>query len=178
MGFPRLRGEVATVALEDKLVEWDGKSAEFLRDVYERSVDGDHFLDDLFPLLNETKFQSAATWLLKRHLDEGHSISGTQKAALFRSLKTLDDWESKLHALQCLPHLSITRGQAKRMAVFLRDCLQEKNKFVRAWAYGGFHVLSEQHEDYREEATERIAWAIEHESPSIRARIRQVRRTC
>lgn len=162
------------MALEDILIDWDGKSAEFLRDAYERFSPEESFVDDALFLTCEPKLQTSATWLIKHHLEQGGSLSAKQRTKLFRSLKSLQDWESKLHVLQCLPTLKLTKRQAEQTIDFLRACTEDSNKFVRAWAFGGMHVLSEQHGEYREEAEQKIAWASENEAPSVRARIRQV----
>lgn len=161
------------MALEDQLIQWDGKSADFLSDLYAGTFALEPFLEEVFDLIPEPGFQTAATWLLKHHLDQGHSISDGQRSSLIREMKSLCDWESKLHALQCLPKLKLTRRQADQAIRFLRTCLDDDNKFVRAWAFGGFHALAAQHTCFQSESEERLAWAAENEAPSVKARIRQ-----
>ncbi|MCA9135679.1 MAG: hypothetical protein KDB00_02945 [Planctomycetales bacterium] len=160
--------------IKNQLDDWDGKSADFLKRVYAEFAETGTFLDEVLRLSRESRFQNAATWLLKHHLDEGNSITATQRSTIIRELKSLQEWEAKLHVLQCLPRLSLTRREADQTVRFLRVCVDDANKFVRAWAYGGFHIVALQHPNFRDESEQRLAWAIENEAPSVRARLRQV----
>lgn len=95
--------------LTTDLASWNGKSAEVLHAVYERhSADAD-FLPTILAHLADVNLQRAATWLLKRHLELGNSLSAAECRSVLGSLAAQEDWESKLHVLQCLPWVSVAK---------------------------------------------------------------------
>lgn len=120
------------------------------------------------------ELQRAATWLLKRHLEAGNSLSPGGSRVILDALPDQEHWESKLHVLQCLPYLEIPEDQSAGLERFLDSCLESDNKFVRAWAYNGFNELSLRFPRYREEVKLMLARAGESEAASVRARIRNI----
>jgi hypothetical protein len=58
--------------------------------------------------------------------------------------------------------------------LFLRTCLADENKFVRAWAYNGFYLLSQQYPEYQQETEQFFAMAMRDEAASVKARIRNI----
>lgn len=163
------------MALRDEIAGWDSKSADAISDIYQRYADRESFLDDIVDFLNEPALQPGATWLLKHHLEDGRSgLDLHLNDRIYAALPGLQHWASKLHVLQCLPHMTIPSKRSKDLEVFLRACLTDTNKFVRAWSYGAFHALAAQHREYRDEATQIFARALSEEAPAVRARVRQV----
>ena len=108
------------------------------------------------------------------YLESDQNLAANEVKKLFKALSTLKSWESKLHILQCIPYMSIGRSQKKDVEAFLRLCLSDSNKFVRAWAYNGFYELACQHSEYKDEAKLFLAMAMKDEAPSIKARIRNI----
>ena len=158
------------------LGSWDGKSAAVLQSIYERhSADAD-FLPTLLARLADVHLQRAATWLLKRHIELGNSLSATECRSVLGSLAAQEDWESKLHLLQCLPHLSVAEEGREGLEAFLDACVRSDRKFVRAWAYNGFNELALRFPQYRDAVDELLARASESEAASVRARIRNLRK--
>jgi len=161
-------------AFEKELAAWDGKSTDDLTAFYRAHHGAPGFNFALIDLLSHPELQKGATWLLKHHLEEDGEIGGKNRDRLFHAFASFEDWETKLHALQCLPFLKIPEGQQEPLASFLRDSLKSDNKFVRAWAYSGFHTLSSQFSRYEEEANLLIKRAMESEDASVKARLRRV----
>ncbi len=56
----------------------------------------------------------------------------------------------------------------------MRKCLEDDNKFVRAWAYNGFYELAKQYPEYRTEAGQLFEMALRDEAASVKARVRNV----
>ncbi|MCH9654730.1 MAG: hypothetical protein K0U86_06715 [Planctomycetes bacterium] len=139
--------------LQQEIANWNGRSVDDLEEIYERYVAETGVGSELVRLLKEPSLQRGASWLLKRFLEEGQAgaISSDDLKGVFESLSGLEDWESELHLLQSLPCLTIGKRNAKRVESFLRDCVVRENKFVRAWAYNGFHELALQHPKYQAE---------------------------
>jgi hypothetical protein len=107
-------------------------------------------------------------------LDGGQKLDANKSWALFKLLPKLERWESKLHILQCLPYIQISSAAKENVEVFLRRCLIDDNKFVRAWAYNGFYEISLQYPEYKEETKQFFEMAMRDEAPSVKARIRNI----
>ena len=112
--------------------------------------------------------------MLKRHLENNHKLSESETTAIYQNLENLVHWESKLHVLQCLSYLLIPKPDKSGVETFLRNCLMEENKFVRAWAYNGFYELSVQYPEYAEETRQFFEMAMRDEAPSVQSRIRNI----
>lgn len=71
------------MTLLDEIASWDGKSAAALQSTYERHSDDEDFLATILEHIGDVEMQRAATWLLKRHLEVGISLSpGGSRAIL------------------------------------------------------------------------------------------------
>lgn len=160
--------------LAKRITDWDGKNTHYLERVYQDVSKKSDFVSSVFAAIGKPKHQIAATWLLKRFLEQKHSLTGRESARFCQSLSKLKHWQSKLHGLQCLPNVKVSPSMAERVYSFAKSCITADNKFVRAWAYGGLYNLSEQHPRYREEALAFVEMARHDEPASVNARIRQV----
>jgi len=158
----------------EESASWDGKSATALQSTYERHSDDEDFLATILEHIADVELQRAATWLLKRHLEAGNSLSPGDSRAILGVLSDQEHWESRLHLLQCLPYLDIPEDQSAGLEQFLDSCLESDNKFLRAWAYNGFNELALRLPSYRDEVNLMLARAVESEAASVRARIRNI----
>ena len=162
------------MTLLDEIASWDGKSAAALQSTYERHSDDEDFLATILEHIGDVELQRAATWLLKRHLEVGNSLSPGGSRAILDAFSDQEHWESKLHALQCLPYLEVPEDQSAGLERFLDSCLESDNKFLRAWAYNGFNELALRLPRYRDEVNLMLARASESEAASVRARVRNI----
>ncbi len=152
---------------------WDGKAVAYIENVYEQFGKDIHFVDKLVTFMEQVALQKGASWLLKKHLESGGRVSAQSIAPTYQALPQLVHWETKLHILQCLPFIPIGEEKKDVVEQFLRDCLQEKNKFVRAWAYNGFYELAKQYPSYQEEVLALLQLGLEEEAASVKVRIRK-----
>ncbi|MDJ0757668.1 MAG: hypothetical protein QNJ45_29305 [Ardenticatenaceae bacterium] len=164
------------MSLQQALTEWDDKSAADMRTVYSRHLDDDSFTAALIEHIAHEPWQKGATWLLKRHLEEGNKLTPQEIEAVYHLMPQLVHWETRLHILQCIPFMPIAAAEAEIVYVFLQESLRDKVKFVRAWAYGGFFELAAQHPVYAAEAQQLLDKALTEEAASVKARIRQIMR--
>ncbi len=162
------------MSIEQEILNWDGKSSSDIGEVYNRHCNDDNLPKTLLRLSNKTELQRGATWLLKHFLADGKEMEPNDVAALVSLVPILEYWESKLHILQCLPYLSIAKSQHKAVELFLRKCITDANKFVRAWAYNGFYELACQYPEHKPEVLQFFDMAMRDEAASVKARIRQV----
>lgn len=165
---------VETRNLEEALSAWDGKSRAQIAAVYDAQSDRTGFLAQLLNLLPDPHHQIGVTWLLKRYLEKNRAVNRHDAARIYLRFPGVEDWEARLHLLQCVPLLPIACEQKRTVATFLRTGLESDNKFVRAWSYSGFFELSEQHEEFENEMIDHVRYALAHEPASIQARLRQV----
>ncbi|MCQ3804119.1 MAG: hypothetical protein OXC98_07770 [bacterium] len=160
--------------LLEEIASWDNKSATALQSTYERHGDEEDFLATILDHIADVELQRAATWLLKRHLELGNSLSPGGSRGILRALSDQEHWVSKLHVLQCLPYLDIPEDESIGLEQFLDSCLESDNKFLRAWAYNGFNELALRFPRYREEVDRMLTRAGDSEAASVRARIRNI----
>ena len=160
------------MALKEGIVNWDGKEATKILNLYEQHHKDKKFLPEIVSLLAKREHQMAASWLLKKYLERKNPIDSDTIFVIYSEILSVQDWEAKLHILQSIPYLPIPSIKKEIVEKFLRDCLVDKNKFVRAWAYGGFYLLADQFPEYQDEAKQFIDSAMINESASIKARIR------
>ena len=162
--------------LTEELGAWDGKSTAALQSIYRRHCADEDFVATTLVLVADVNLQRAATWMLKRHLELGNSLSVGECRSILGSLSVQQDWESKLHLLQCLPYLSIADEDRAGLEQFLDACVRSDKKFVRAWAYSGLGELALRFPQYREAVDGMLARAGASEVASVRARIRNLRK--
>ena len=162
------------MSLEQAILAWDGKSADDIEAVYLRYQGVSGFAASAVELTRRRDLETGATWLLKRHLQLGGRLSAAETTELFELAPGLQAWEARLHLLQSMLYLRIVEAEREKVEAFLRCSLQDDNKFVRAWAYGGFYELAKQYPAYRDEAQQLFELALRDEAPSVKARIRNV----
>ncbi len=163
------------MSLEQAITAWDGKSADDLEAVYLRHAGDSELVARLIELSGRTELQNGATWLLKRHLERGGRLGAGEAADLFALASDLQPWEARLHLLQAMQYLRIPDPERPRLEAFVRHCLTDSNKFVRAWAYNGIYELARQYPQYRKEAEQLFEMAMRDEAASVKARIRTIR---
>lgn len=162
------------MTLKRAIEQWDGKSAEDIGSVYQEYGNSSSLCSQLIDLMAEPELQNGATWLLKRHLEQHAGIVKEHLGQVFELLSSLVSWQSRLHILQVFEHLPIAATQVKSVELFLRRCLMDSNKFVRAWSYHGFYHLQAQYPHYQDEVKSFFAMAMSDEAASVKARIRNI----
>ena len=158
----------------DALISWDAKSADDITAIYFDYFGAPDFTNIIINLIEDVETQNGATWLLKKHLELGETLTKPQVKQIYDSLLKLNHWEAKLHVLQSMSYLPISIKQKNSVESFLRTCLTDKNKFVRAWTYNGFYELARQHPEYQDEVDAMLAEALQKEAASVKARIRNI----
>ena len=162
------------MSMNQKIAAWDGKSADDIGTIYENYHRKQEFVDTVLKLIKDVSCQKGATWLLKKWLESGKQLDNRCIQEAYDALPELEDWESKLHILQCIPFMPIEKHQKDNVESFLRVTLSDTNKFVRAWSYNGFYELAMQHPEYAKEAKQLFEVAVRDEAASVKARIRNI----
>lgn len=162
-------------ALSSILKSWDGKATAPLEEAYADFGNHPGFLITLTEFCQTEELQRAATWLLKHHFDQKQGPLARDLTALhIKSLPVLAHWETKLHVLQYLEHLTLTSDDEVALCAFVDRETSNENKLVRAWAYYGLATLAQRFPEHKTAALERLHAAQETESAgSIKVRIRK-----
>lgn len=162
------------MSLKSELNAWDGKSTDYLARLFEANKGLVELPDQLIVLLQQSGYQVSASWLLKAWLKDGQSLQKTHSRKILAVVNELENWQARLHILQCLADLEIPANRKKAVERFLRQNLQDANKFVRAWAYNGFFVLANQYPEYQQEVRHFFDLAMQDEPASVKARNRNL----
>lgn len=161
--------------LYDILAAWDGKRTAPLQTLFDAAEDKDALAAQAVAYCATPLTERGATWLLKHALETGADLDAGAQSDLIDSLPALSHCEARLHVLQILDRLELDGAEVgAKVAAFLEDAVADQNKFVRAWAYSGYHALAAQSPGYEERARRLIEQALAEEAPSIQARLRKV----
>ena len=161
--------------LLSKLRLWDGVRVEYLKELYNANSSSIDFFDKLISIcVNEQYLQNVATWLIKHHYDKGRTLPEFLAERLLAGCKNLKNWEAKLHVLQIIPHVTLSKKSIIIIDEFVRECLADNNKFVRAWAYNGFYVLTKYIPELKTELELICQRAMETESAAVKSRVRKI----
>ncbi|MBY4675606.1 hypothetical protein [Marinobacterium arenosum] len=161
--------------LRQALRTWNGKERAFLLELYRQYREEADFIDQLLHLLERhSDCQRAASWLLKHHLEQSARLATEQVDSLFHCAARLVDWQSRLHLLQMMPRLDLPGAKRAPIENFVRQCLTDQARFVRAWAYNGFYLLASLYPELRPEVERFCQMALHDEPPSVRARVGEV----
>ena len=162
--------------LIEELRKFDGKHTAPLEKISKELIHHKGKIPELivFAQHEDTKIQSAATWLIKHLNEESVKFSQPQTTALINLLGNLSHWEAKLHILQILSNLNIPANQYDVLHKDLRQTIQSENKLLRAWAYNGLAILADQNSELRTDVCKTLNRAQTDSAASVRARIRNL----
>lgn len=160
--------------LDAKIAVWDGKSKDDIEAIFQSEHHSPGFINTLIQLAANAKLSKGSTWLLKHHTDQKGIFEPDQVSRLYSLCDLLTDWQSKLHLLQMIAVMPVQHADKTKLEYFLRRCLDDDNKFVRAWAYNGLYWLAETYSEYREEVTSFFELAMHDEPASVKARVRKL----
>ncbi len=164
------------MSIELEITHWDGKSADDIRVIHDKYRTRKDYVSHLVKLIQTPELRTGASWLLKTALESGATISKQQVSRVYSCVGELDSWEQKLHILQSFEYFLTEPQQQENIEYFLRACISDENKFVRAWAYSGFYYFAKQCPEFQEEVIQFFNMALEDEAPSVKARIRQLKK--
>ena len=160
------------------IAAFDGKRTDRLESVASQVDATPEVLQSLcdFTCSEESRIQSAASWLLRRYSQAGATLSPKQTERLLSVLTRDCHWEARLHVLQMMGDLALSQARPDKLWRALAEQTKDNNKFIRAWSCYGLTVIADQHPLYQERALTLLATAEHDEAASVRARIRRIRK--
>lgn len=161
--------------LEQLLSDWDGKATEALKSACEMFRAQPDFVDRLVGLSARQDTARGATWLLKHLFENGEPrLSESRTARHIAAMSDFSHWETRLHVLQYLDHLTIPHDAEAPLEAFILDALDSENKFLRAWAYYALALHAERFPVHKCQAIDRLNKAMMQETAgSVKVRIRK-----
>jgi len=160
--------------LRNQLASWDGRSSDDIGAIYQAYCGDNDLSNQLVALLGEQQCERGASWMLKQHMKLVGAIEQKTINQLYHQVLSSRDWQTRLHILQSMEYFPVVESVLSTVDAFLRRCIADDNKFVRAWAYHGFFILAQQYPQYQEEVAQFFALALRDEVPSVQARIRNI----
>ena len=160
------------------IAAYDGKRSDSLESVASQVDATPEVLQSLcdFTCSEESRIQSAASWLLRRYSQADATLSPKQTERLLSVLTRDCHWEARLHVLQMMGDLALPLACVKKLWRALVEQTNDDNKFIRAWSCYGLAVIADQHPPYQERALTLLAAGEQNEAASVRARIRRIRK--
>lgn len=162
------------MALRQAILNWDGKSSDYLAGVYQKLACQADAITQLVKLMAEPACQPGASWLLKQHLAHLQELTPVQQNRLLDIFVALDCWQTQLHLLQCFAAFIVDASRKTAVEAKLRWGLSHSNKFVRAWSFHGLFYLAKQYPDMQDEVTQLLETALVDEPASVKARVRSL----
>lgn len=161
--------------LEKLLSGWDGKATGPLKTAYETLRNRPELVDYLIELSEHPNCERGATWLLKHAFEQGEpQLSRERSERHLAGISGFGHWETRLHLLQYLDHLTIPDKAGTTLQAFILEALEAENRFLRAWAYSGLALHAERFPAHMREAIDRLDKAMTQEtSGSVKVRIRK-----
>lgn len=166
------------IRITTAITAFDGVHADSLKSIAEQVEATPAVMGTLcdFAASKEESIQSASTWLLRRYVQNGATLSPAQTAQALNVLTRNCHWEARLHILQMMDELRIPSTRVEQLWRSLLEYTTDDNKFIRAWSFHGLAVIADQHPPYRTQALKLLANAEEEGAASVRARIRGIRK--
>ncbi|MBX2931726.1 MAG: hypothetical protein KF781_07270 [Chitinophagaceae bacterium] len=161
--------------LATKLKLWDEIHTEYLTNLYSENATNTTFFEDLVAICkNQQDLHKVMTWLIKHHYDNGNRLPDMLIEKVIINCQNINNWEAKLHLLQIMPHIKLSEVSMLTFEPFIRNCLADKNKFVRAWAYNGLYELTKYIPELKHELKFICEKAMETESAAIKSKVRKI----
>lgn len=157
-------------------LSWDGKSTDFLVDLYTHTDINKSTVNEWLNYASypDQKSQRGATWLIKETLKSGNKFSSEETILLLDTFMCIEDWETRLHILQCFKYLDLSLYSSDKLYEALKFTLHSDIKFVRAWSYDAFYRLALADKKYQSLFHDQLTWGMDNESGAITARIRNI----
>ena len=159
-----------------RICEFDRRSPSILGEAEAEFASEQGYLPALVALTAdpEAATSSAATWLIKSHLEAGGDLSRGQMQRIVDQLAQVNAWDARLHLCQCIQFLTFTLKQAEVLAGWLAPMLASDRPFLRAWSLDALCRLGAHHKALGPHAHAALSQAREDGSASVRARARRL----
>lgn len=161
--------------LEQTLSGWNGKATDPLKIAYQTFCTQPDFFDHLIDLSEHQSCERGATWLFKYAFEHDTlKFSNEQSARHLAGISGFSHWETRLHLLQYLEHLTIPDEAETPLLAFILNTLKAENRFLRAWAYFGLALHAGRFPAHKRDAIDRLNAAKSRETAgSVKVRIRK-----
>ncbi|WP_282605195.1 hypothetical protein [Pelagibius sp. Alg239-R121] len=125
----------------------------------------------------DTRLQTAATWVVRKLLELGAELTSAQLERFVESAAAQTAWEARLHIAQSIQFIGDEDLEVQKLAKIIQPWCNAKRPFLRAWALDAICRLAQRDPGLKPTASERLARGAEDPAASVRARVRNLRKT-
>lgn len=165
--------------LRTALAAYNGRNIGPLEEILSEVPPSRRLLAELIDVATDDSnptMQIGATWLLRKYLERGQSLDAALCRTLAGGLERIETRWARLHLCQTLASIAVPADCLDAFASFCRRGIASEHPFLRAWAHDAFHRLARQHPTLAPEAAVLLDAAEQDRAPSVRARVRAIRR--
>lgn len=164
--------------LEDRLLDYDGKTTSILSEAQSDCRRQPDFLDNVVKLCLDPNplVSQGATWILKAELDAGTRLSQRHRADIVAALGSIANWQAALHLLQSVERLDLDARQGALFVDWAREYTHHSRPFLRAWSLHAIVALDIGMPELRCASAAALSMAERDPAASVRARARNLRR--
>ncbi len=123
---------------------------------------------------NEPNANVGGSWILKHLLELGFQADKDLCKKVLSWLESFDENDARLHLLQILNHIEIPKSVHHDLFALGLELASDKNTFIRAWAYNLIGLIAYRNFKFEAETQKRLQYALNSETASIKARIRNM----
>lgn len=161
--------------IEDRLLEWDGKHTNYLKNIYQTNMHAASFIQNIIAIYaSNDATENATTWLIKHFCDKGEILDNEQIGRIFQKIGKLKHWGSQLHLLQTIPQLNLSKPLITPIEPFLKKSLSSNRTFVRAAAFEAYFEVIKFFPELKNEFKLTCEDALEKESASVQVKLKRI----
>lgn len=166
-------------AVLERILEFDGKTTGSLESACQSAGKSFADFDRLLELAasDDTRLQIAATWAICKLLELGAAMSAGELERFTETAAAQSAWEAQLHISQSIQFLESANLNTGVLAKTLHPWCAAKRPFLRAWAIDAICGLAQHDPELKETARELLTKGESDPAASVRARVRNLRKT-
>lgn len=158
-----------------RLRQWDSKTVRDVVAIYQEFRLQAGFLDSLIGACARPETETAATWLIKHHVEDGQvEVSHAQAELYYQNAVSLTQWQAQLHALQTMDHVALSEQMSTEVYDFVSAAISSDKTLLRAWGYYGLALVALQEPAKKVHAMKTLRRAAQtHSKGAIAVRVRK-----
>lgn len=128
--------------LISELIDAKNKSIEPLSAIYQHHKGSTDFISNLLEvLLSNQNLNKEASWIIKHHIESRGALTLDESKKLIQALGKMNNWESQLHILQCIPKITLSKKLVENIEAEVYALLKSERPFVRAGAFEAYDTI-------------------------------------
>jgi hypothetical protein len=134
----------------------------------------DDVSDLLSILMTHSHLESICTWLIKRYQKDGKDLNPSHVSILIDNLAHLKTTHGKLHVLQILSRLHLSKALSAELIAAVEPYLNDKHKFIQASAFDAYAAAARHFPSLEAEFKQRCALVLPQANASLAVKLRRI----